>query len=69
MKIGDRVKIARDEKKYPARGTWRKFRNKYGQLEAINKDGKGPWEYGVNLEGYGVTWFKKHEIRELYSRG
>lgn len=65
MNIGDRVKIERDEKQYPVRGTWRYFRNKYGELTEINKNGKGPWEYGVQLEGWGLVWFKKYEIREL----
>ena len=65
MKIGDRVKIERDEKLYPVRGTWKYYRNKYGALVEINKDGKGPWEYGVIVDGDTLAWFRKHEIRPL----
>lgn len=64
MNVGDRVKIERDEKKFPVKGTWKHYRNKYGTLLEINKNGKGPWEYGVAVDGDPITaWFKKHEIR------
>lgn len=71
MKIGDRVKVERDEKLYPIRGTWRYFRGKSGELEDINKNGQGAWEYGVTLAGWGLVWFKKHEIRPVraYKKG
>lgn len=66
MNIGDRVKIERDEKLRPVRGAWRQYRNKYGTLMEINKNGKGPWEYGVAVDNDPVTaWFKKYEVRPL----
>ena len=65
MKIGDRVKIERNEKLYPIRGTWRQYRNKYGVLSEINKQGMGSWEYGVVIDGRALVWFKKHEVRPL----
>lgn len=71
MNIGDRVKVERDEKLFPARGTWRYFRGKTGEIIEINKQAKGPWEYGISLLGWGLVWFKKHEIRPVraYKKG
>jgi hypothetical protein len=67
MEVGMRVKIERDEKKFPPRGTWRWFRGRTGTLLEINKSGKGPWEYGVSFgdAAHVEAWFKRHEVRPL----
>ncbi|CAN5352802.1 hypothetical protein BH11ACT6_BH11ACT6_01750 [soil metagenome] len=78
MKLGDRVRIERDETKYPSRGTWPQFRGRVGTLIEINTDRKHPHltEYGVvfgkvtpRTDGRGkfshsdvVTWFKHCEL-------
>jgi hypothetical protein len=68
---GDRVRIERDETRYPSKGTWPQFRGRVGTIVEINLD-----EYGVvfgkvtpRTDGRGkfshgdiVTWFKRHEI-------
>lgn len=74
MKIGTRVRVERDETKYPPKGTWPRFRGKTGTLVSRNGD-----EYGVifgpvwlhpetgRLKWSGVdviTWFKRYELTE-----
>ncbi|AEJ92395.1 hypothetical protein TIMSHEL_38 [Mycobacterium phage Timshel] len=62
MKKGDRVKVERDEAKYPPRGTWSRFRGKTGKFVTRNGD-----EYGVSFSKDDVVdaWFKRHELRVL----
>lgn len=47
--VGDRVRIDRDEVRYPSRGTWPRFRGKTGTVVEINTDRDHPHltEYGV----------------------
>ncbi|KRD08622.1 hypothetical protein ASE48_08655 [Mycobacterium sp. Root265] len=62
MKAGTKVLIQRDEKKYPARGTWKQFRGKKGVITCINTD-----EFGVSFApGGGNTdaYFKGYELTE-----
>jgi hypothetical protein len=73
--VGDRVRIERDETRYPSRGTWPQFRGRTGTVIEVNEDRKRPHltEYGVvfgatrkrpdgSLHGDDVTtWFKAHE--------
>jgi hypothetical protein len=76
--VGDRVRIERDEARYPSKGTWPRFRGRTGTVVEINGD-----EHGVvfgavrRLPGGSVraadgrevtTWFGLHEIRALASR-
>ncbi len=75
--VGARVRVERDETRYPSRGTWPWFRGRTGTVVEINVDGKRPHltEYGVifgatrrrpdgSLHGAGaVTWFKGYEVR------
>ena len=71
LSIGDRVKVERDETVYRLRGTWLWFRGKTGVVEEINRaKRKALTEYGVRLEGHGLTWFKEYELRQVraYSR-
>jgi hypothetical protein len=70
--VGDRVRIERDEKLYPSKGTWPQFRGKTGTIVEINLG-----EYGVVIggvrprtDGRGrfrwsgpVTWFRDYELR------
>jgi ribosomal protein L21E len=36
LNVGDRVKIQRDETRYPSKGTWPQFRGKTGTVVEIN---------------------------------
>jgi hypothetical protein len=49
LNVGDRVRIERDEKLYPSKGTWPQFRGRTGTVVEINRDHKRPrlTEYGV----------------------
>lgn len=74
--IGARVRIERDEARYPSRGSWPRFRGKTGTVVEINRD-----EYGVVfskvwpredrpgvLRWSGqqpVTWFRTHELKRV----
>ncbi|BBY43253.1 KOW domain-containing RNA-binding protein [Mycolicibacterium celeriflavum] len=76
MKVGDRVRIERDENRYLSKGTWLQFRGQTGTVVEINEDRKRPHltEYGVafgrvrrrpdgSLHGDDVTtWFKPYEL-------
>jgi hypothetical protein len=77
--VGDRVRIERDETRYPSQGTWPQFRNRTSTVVEINRDHKHPHltEYGVvfgktrrrpdgSLHGDDVTtWFKVYELRVI----
>lgn len=47
--VGDRVRIERDETRYPSKGTWPQFRGRVGTIVEVNADRKRPrlTEYGV----------------------
>jgi hypothetical protein len=47
--VGDRVRIERDETRYPSKGTWPRFRGRIGTVVEINVDRKRAHltEYGV----------------------
>ena len=59
MKKGDRVRLERDEVKYPVRGTWRWYRGKTGRFIVRNSD-----EYGVSFskDDNVDAWFKRYEL-------
>lgn len=80
MNVGDRVRIGRDETRYPSRGTWPQFRGRTGTVIEVNADRKRRHltEYGVvfgatrerpngSLAGGGTTWFKAYEMCALAS--
>ena len=54
--VGDRVRIERDETRYPSRGTWPQFRDRTGTVVLINRDRKRQArnEYGVTFAKVGV---------------
>lgn len=63
MNRGDKVRIERDETKYPVRGTWKDYRGKRGRFIVRNGN-----EYGVSFAKSGNTvdaWFKRHEVTFL----
>jgi len=76
VNVGDRVRIERDETRYPSKGTWPQFRGRTGTVVEVNADLKRPHltEYGVSfgatrrrpngsLHGdHVVTWFKVYEM-------
>jgi hypothetical protein len=55
-RVGDRVRIERDETRYPTKGTWPQFRGKTGTIVAINVDRKHP-----HLTEYGVAFGKTRQ--------
>ena len=76
-RVGDRVRIERDEQCYPSKGTWPQFRGRVGTVVEVNADRKRPHltEYGVVFgktrnpnkdgsiaAGAGTTWFKVYEL-------
>ncbi|MCB0942705.1 MAG: hypothetical protein KDB72_20980 [Mycobacterium sp.] len=75
LRVGDRVRIERDETRYPSKGTWPSYRGKAGTVVTINADAVRPHltEYGIafgtiraradgSLYGGMVTWFRRHEL-------
>ncbi|AWT52587.1 hypothetical protein [Mycolicibacterium smegmatis] len=74
--IGARVRIERDETRFPSRGSWPRFRGKTGTVVEINHDRRRRHltEYGVvfgrvrparpngSVAMSDVTWFKRHEF-------
>lgn len=77
MKVGTRVRVERDEAKYPSNGTWPQFRGRIGTIVDINHDRRYPHltEYGITFgkvrkpdrfgsvsAGASTVWFKLHEL-------
>jgi hypothetical protein len=74
--VADRVRIERDESRYPCKWTWPQFRCRVGTVVEVNRDRKRPHltDWGVSFpnvtrrtDGRGantgvVTKFKAHEI-------
>jgi hypothetical protein len=73
-RVGDRVRIERDEICYPSKGTWTQFRGRTGTVVEVNLG-----EYGVvfgevrkprsngSIAMADAVWFQPHEIRALAS--
>lgn len=71
---GDRVRVERDEQRWPSRGTWPRYRGREGTVVTVNRTDR---EYGVafgsvrerangSLSGSDVvTWFRAHELTVL----
>jgi hypothetical protein len=62
--VGDRVRIERDETKYPSKGTWPYYRGKTGTVVEINLG-----EYGVvftkvtpRIDGRGRFRYKSEDV-------
>lgn len=73
MTPGDRVRIARDEKLHPPRGTWSRYSGKPG-IVVMTRDEEVGVEVGVAQPRYNerhelqydharVAWFRQHELR------
>ena len=79
MNLRDRVRIERDETKYPPRGTWPEYRGRIGTVVEINPDTKRPdrTEYAIVFKSViqdgkrihwgneASTWFLGHELTPL----
>ena len=78
VNIGDRVRIQRDETRYPSKGTWPQFRGKTGTIVEINLG-----EYGVcfgkvtprksrpgsfDWDSADVAWFRDYELSVISRR-
>ncbi len=64
LAVNTRVRVERDETRYPSRGSWSQFRGKTGAIIEVNSAGGGATEFGV---GFGKTkrvdaWFLAHEL-------
>jgi hypothetical protein len=48
-RVGDQVRVQRDETTHPPHGTWRRWRDRTGTVLTINRDRERPTntEYGV----------------------
>lgn len=79
MNVLDRVRIERDEVKFPSKGTWPQYRGRIGTVVEINVDKDRP-EYGVvfgavvhnvkkgSYHGAGgatKTWFLARELTKV----
>ena len=69
--VGDRVRIERDESRYPSKGTWPQFRGRVGTIVEINLGEYGvvfgkTWPHkgrpGKLRHNDTVTWFQPYEI-------
>lgn len=80
MKVGDKVRIQRDETLYPSKVTWPEFRGRMGTVVEINVDRKRPQltEYGVvfgavrakrtafgSISNGHPAWFKAYELCDV----
>jgi hypothetical protein len=74
LRVGQQVRIQRDETRYPSKGSWPRFRGRIGTIVEINGD-----EYGVvftavtprtgrrgsfDYDSTSVAWFKGYEITQ-----
>jgi len=75
-KVGNKVRLERDETKYPVRGSWARNRGKTATVVEINRAGKGPTEYAVafgrltpdedgRYHTTDKTWFRAWELRVI----
>ncbi|WP_197283483.1 hypothetical protein [Mycobacterium sp. Marseille-P9652] len=78
LTVGERVRIERDQTRYPTKGTWPQFRGKTGTIIEVNAEIKRPHltEYAVafgsvsrrpngSLAGGDTAWFRVYEVRPL----
>lgn len=63
MKIGTKVTVERDEKKYPPRGSWKYYRGRKGTVTGTAGAGS---EIGVSFSNGGSAdaYLKRHELKE-----
>ena len=64
FKVGDPVRIERDEKLYPSEGTWPQFHGRTGTVDEVNRDRERP-----HLTEYGVTFGKVRNPTRMGHRG
>lgn len=67
MKIGTQVIVQRDEKKYPSRGTWPRFRGKRGTVTGTSHGEIGVVfcaDYAFTTAKRADAWFQRYELTE-----
>jgi hypothetical protein len=67
FKVGDIVKVARDEKRYPPRGTWPQFRGKVGTVVTADNEGEVGVSWAPRARKWGSrmkadAWFMPYEL-------
>ena len=76
MNVGDHIRVERDEKKYPSRGTWRRYSGKTGYICIVDESSYGvvltvtrpPWrkdsgrEHELSYDSDAILWFRPHEL-------
>jgi hypothetical protein len=70
FKIGDVVKVERDERLYPSRGTWPKYRGRIGTVVTALQQGEVGVSWKPHAATYGAkmgadAWFHPHELTKL----
>ena len=74
FKTGDIVKVSRDEKLYPPKGTWPRYRGRVGTVVNPNTQNevgvafKPTWttdDGKLGWQGSDTTWFLPHELTKL----
>jgi hypothetical protein len=77
VKVGDHLRIERDETRYPSKGTWPSFRGTTGTIVEFNlgevgvcftkvtprTDGRGNFRYDTKS----VAWFQPYEVAPAYA--
>lgn len=71
FKVGDAVRVERDETLYPSRGTWPLYRGRPGFVVMVNREGgpNGEPEYGVILTTTRPPWRRDANGKLRYGTG
>lgn len=75
IRVGSRVRVCRDEDRYPPKGTWLQYRNKVGTVVATNLGeygvvfGQVRHRYDGSLQGGNPVWFRSYELSLMNSGG
>lgn len=69
VRPGDRVRIERDETRFPAKGTWREYRGKIGTVVEVNRSCPTTSEPEIGV-AFGATprteaWFLPHAVKRI----
>jgi len=72
LSVGTRVIVGRDEERYPARGSWTRYRGRRGVIVSLNRNAG---EFGVSFSERNTigpntsipvdAWFLPHELQML----
>jgi hypothetical protein len=67
VKIGTKVRVERDEVKYPPKGTWRNYRGKTGTVTGTSHGEVGVvfcTDKSFTTDMRADAWFQRYELRE-----